>query len=317
MIDRFGPAPEVVQLVDADVPPLAPGQVRVRMLMAAINPSDLVTLSGAYRSRTVLPFVGGFEGVGVVEEVNDPGSILAPGMRVLPLGSAGAWQRYKVTEAKWCFCVDDALTDAQAATSYVNPFTAWLMTHGCADFHPKARLVLSAGKSVIALMLIRLANLQGIAPVVVLRQPVPDGFFDGLEIAQVIIAPNDADCTAELARLRPTLALDAVGGQTGQSMYQALSDGGLMIQYGLLSGQQIRLDQRPQGQVRFELFVLRNWVHAASRDAIAQTMAATTKAILEGVLASAVDQIYDLADYADAFRHEGQRGRQGKVLLRV
>jgi len=316
MIDRFGLAEEVVQLVDADIPPLAPGQVRVRMQMAAINPSDLVTISGAYRSRTVLPFVGGFEGVGVVDEVHSDGP-LTPGMRVMPLGSTGAWQRYKVTEAKWCFPVDDRLSDAQVATSYVNPFTAWLMTHGCADFHRSARLVLSAGKSVIALMLIRLANLQGIAPVVILRQPVPEGFFDGLDLTQLIVAGNDVDVTAELAAFGPTLALDAVGGQTGQSMYHALADGGLMVQYGLLSGQQIRLDQRPQGQVRFELFVLRNWVHAASHDMIAQTMAATTNAILEGTLASSVDHIFDLADYRAAFRHERQPGRHGKVLLRV
>ena len=78
-----------------DVPePDAPqrGEVIVRMLASAFNPSDAVTVSGAYASRTEFPLVPGFEGVGVVERIGPevPSALL--GRRVLPIGSAGAWQ---------------------------------------------------------------------------------------------------------------------------------------------------------------------------------------------------------------------------------
>ena len=52
---------------------------------------------------------------------------LRPGDRVLPIGSAGAWQDAKLSPASWCFCVPEALSDEAAATSYVNPLTALLM----------------------------------------------------------------------------------------------------------------------------------------------------------------------------------------------
>ncbi|WP_212128428.1 hypothetical protein [Brevibacterium sp. SMBL_HHYL_HB1] len=51
------------------------------MTASTVNPSDAVTVSGAYASRTEFPFVPGFEGVGVPAN--------AIGERVLPIGSAG------------------------------------------------------------------------------------------------------------------------------------------------------------------------------------------------------------------------------------
>ncbi len=81
-----------------DVPePDAPqgGEVIVRMLASTFNPSDAVTVSGAYASRTEFPLVPGFDGVGVVERIGPevPSTLL--GCRVLPIGSAGAWQELK------------------------------------------------------------------------------------------------------------------------------------------------------------------------------------------------------------------------------
>ena len=70
----------------------------IYLLLLLINPSDLVAISGAYRSRATLPFVPGFEGVGIVESVGPGVQQSLLGHRVLPLGSSGAWQDVKVTE---------------------------------------------------------------------------------------------------------------------------------------------------------------------------------------------------------------------------
>ncbi|NUT48369.1 MAG: alcohol dehydrogenase catalytic domain-containing protein, partial [Saccharothrix sp.] len=127
IVRSFGPAADVVE-VEAYEPP-SPGvdEVLVRMVAATVNPSDLVTISGAYRSRTSLPLVPGFEGVGVVERLGPGVTGLAVGDRVLPVGSAGAWQRVKLARARWCLRVRPELTDDQAATSYTNPLTALRM----------------------------------------------------------------------------------------------------------------------------------------------------------------------------------------------
>ncbi|KAL4969939.1 uncharacterized protein BDV14DRAFT_163857 [Aspergillus stella-maris] len=60
IVREFGSAPDVITAEAYEPHAAGPGEVRIHMLLASINPSDLVTISGAYRSRTSLPFVPGF-----------------------------------------------------------------------------------------------------------------------------------------------------------------------------------------------------------------------------------------------------------------
>ena len=319
MVRRFGPAAEVITLEDCPAPPPGPGQVRVRMRCAAINPSDLISISGAYRSRTSLPFVGGFEGLGVVEDLGAGVTGLRPGDRVLPLGSAGAWQQVKLTAADWCFAVPDALDDAQAATSYVNPMTAWLMLTEATRLTPDSRVAISAAGSVIGRMLVRLVNAQGLRPLVIVRRAASRDLLRGLSLEDVIVTDGGADCTAWLRAgwggLGPTLALDAVGGATGQAMIDALSPGGTMLHYGLLSGRPLGQDRPLRRDVRFALFALRTWVHGQPRARVAEALAATARLVADGTLASPVAQRFDLAAYRDALAAQDRPGRDGKILF--
>jgi NADPH:quinone reductase-like Zn-dependent oxidoreductase len=42
---------------------LKPGELRVRMHYSPVNASDLIPITGAYRHRTPLPAVAGYEGL--------------------------------------------------------------------------------------------------------------------------------------------------------------------------------------------------------------------------------------------------------------
>ncbi|HBZ3631962.1 TPA: alcohol dehydrogenase, partial [Klebsiella quasipneumoniae] len=91
--DRYGSPAAVLSLKRTPLAPLAGGRVRVRMRYAPVNPSDLIPITGAYRHRTRLPAVPGYEGLG--EVVAAPfGSRLTAGQRVLPLRGGGTWQRF-------------------------------------------------------------------------------------------------------------------------------------------------------------------------------------------------------------------------------
>ena len=122
--ERPGRLDEVLVWRHVDLRSPGPGEVRVRMLASTINPSDAVTVSGAYGSRTTFPFVPGFEDVGVVEEVGAGVDAALLGQRVLPIGSAGCWARSKVLDARWCLPVPDGLDDEVACFAHVNPLAA-------------------------------------------------------------------------------------------------------------------------------------------------------------------------------------------------
>src|SRR5215217_3197884 len=72
-VTEFG-GPEVLHVVDVPAEPLGPGQVRLRVQAAAVNPTDTHARSGAYAGRDPVktpPWVPGMDVAGVVAEVGD------------------------------------------------------------------------------------------------------------------------------------------------------------------------------------------------------------------------------------------------------
>ncbi len=320
IIRRFGPAREVVALEEVELAAPAAHEVIVQMERSAINPSDLITVSGAYPSRTPLPFRPGFEGVGTVVEAGSAVEGLSPGMRVLPIGTAGAWSTHKTVEARWCFRVPDRLPLDQAATMYVNPCTAWLMLHERAEIWPGQRVVVSAAASAIGGMLVRLLNRLGVAPVVTVAREASASRFEGMRVRRVL-ASGARTFAAELRDAtdggQADLVLDAVGGETGLALSQALKPGGRFIHYGLLSGAPLPAEAwRRDPGIGFELFSLRTWIHARPRRDIEALLDRVEALMADGVLASGIEAVYDLAGIGQALRHVDSERRRGKVLLR-
>jgi NADPH:quinone reductase-like Zn-dependent oxidoreductase len=319
VVRNFGAAAEVVGTERYAPDRIGPGRLRIRMRASAVNPSDIVTISGAYASRTPLPFVPGFEGMGVVEETAGDAHGLAVGDRVLPIGSAGAWQEVKVTEARWCFPVPADLADEEAATSYINPLTAWIMLHERAAPSGRTRLAVNAANSAIGRIIIRMANTLGLEPVALVRSDRAAAGLAGLGTAAVI----DATRPDAMARLReatggrgPDVALDAVGGKAGGDLAAALAPGGHLIHYGLLSGEPLPQDLRlRRPDIRLELFWLRNWIHAASREAIEQALGRMALLVRDGTAATHVEARYPLSSIREALRHNVRPGRTGKILV--
>ena len=296
-----------------------PGQVRVRMLLASINPSDLVTASGAYRSRTTLPHIPGFEGVGVIESVG-PGVLENRiGQRVLPMGSSGAWQDVKITEERWCFSVPADVTDKQAAMGYINPLSALRMVREFGSV-PSASVAVNAATSAISQMIIRMLNLAGIQPIALVRRSESKELFLNKPGISRVLCTSEPGIRHELHESTNgrglAVAWDAVGGAEGEELARALAPGGKLIHYGLLSGSPISpyiFQDCPGAQI--VLFRLRDWIHSAERHEIQSALNECFQLVQEGVAASKVAAIFPLSEIRQALEYEATPGRPGKVLL--
>ena len=88
VIDHFG-GPEVLKVVEDDIPQPGPGEVRVRVLAAGVSFSDALR-AGTYLGGPKPPFTPGYELVGVVEELGPGCSRLREGERVAVLTVWGA-----------------------------------------------------------------------------------------------------------------------------------------------------------------------------------------------------------------------------------
>jgi NADPH:quinone reductase len=77
-----GPA-DVLHLEERELPPVGPGEVRVRIALSAVNPTDTGTRSGrGVPDGVALPRVPNQDGAGVVDELGAGVADLAPGDRV-------------------------------------------------------------------------------------------------------------------------------------------------------------------------------------------------------------------------------------------
>jgi len=99
---RFG-GPEVLQVIEVEEPHAAPGQVRIAVRAAGLNPYDYKVRRGDYGDRR-FPSMQGFEFAGVVDEVGDgvvgDGVVgWKPGDAVLGFSATAAQAEYVVVPA--------------------------------------------------------------------------------------------------------------------------------------------------------------------------------------------------------------------------
>jgi NADPH2:quinone reductase len=98
-IRDFG-GPEALELMDLAVPEPGPGEVRVRMAWACVNPADWKSRAGWLRALPIykprFPLVIGLDGSGWVDKLGPGVSGPAPGTPVFGRSqhSTGAWGTY-------------------------------------------------------------------------------------------------------------------------------------------------------------------------------------------------------------------------------
>jgi len=131
-VTEFG-GPEALHLVDVPEEHAGPGQVRVRVTAATVNPTDTHAVLGAYASRdpvTQPPWVPGMDAAGVVDEVGDGVEHLAVGDSVMavvvPSGAHGGYRESLVLPADSVVRSPKGATDAEASTLPMNGLTARL-----------------------------------------------------------------------------------------------------------------------------------------------------------------------------------------------
>lgn len=316
--DSPGRLADVLTIRDVDGP-AAPGEgeVVVRMLAATVNPSDEVTISGAYGSRTSFPMVPGFEGVGAIDAIGPGVPAAALGRRVLPLGSAGNWQQYKRLGYAWCVPVPDDLPDEVACFAYINPLTATLMVDRFC--RPGVRdVVVTAATSAIGRHLAELLADRGVTPVGVVRGTPGRGVADPSRW-RAVVATNEPGWRERLrAAVGPRgadVTFDCVGGGVGGEAFALTAGHGAFVHYGLLSGAPLPAACFTDGNgARVELFRLRDIVHKDGGQHLPGLFAPVFDNLRRGRLHTAVGTRIGLGALADHVTRRAA-GRAGKILI--
>jgi hypothetical protein len=120
-IEKTG-GPEVMQLVDVDLPPPGPGEVRIRHTAIGLNFIDTYHRSGLYPVQ--LPSGLGLEAAGVVEETGEGVTHLKSGDRVAyGNGPIGAYAQARNMPANRVSKLPDEISDETAAAMMLKGMT--------------------------------------------------------------------------------------------------------------------------------------------------------------------------------------------------
>ncbi len=318
--DRFGEPTEVLQLEARPKPAPAAGEVLVGLRARPIHPSDLLTVRGRYGSLPALPATPGVEGAGVIEVVGPEVQGWQAGQRVISLGTPGTWQEYLIAPANRLIPIPDPLSDRAAAQFAINPLTAWIMTVEELDLQPGQWLLQTAAGSTVGRLVLQIAKVRGFKTINVVRRREQAAELKALG-ADEVVCTDDEDWVARVMAITGEAgvpaAVDAVGGQTGAGAAWALGQHGLMLLYGLLSGQAIPIDG---GRMLFQGSAIRGfWLQDWFRTTPAEKQRAVFAGLLErmagGEIAPPVEAEYPLKDVVQAVQHAERPGRQGKILL--
>lgn len=302
---RFGEPESVLQPETAPMPPRQPGEIRVRMLFSPVNASDLIPITGAYRHRTPLPAIAGYEGVGIVTETPAAYPTLL-GKRVLPLRGKGTWQRYVDCPAGYAVPVPDDVDSLLAARAYINPLAAQMML----DRYPPTgkTVLLTAAGSDCAVLLGQWARQAGAEAVYgIHRSPVHAQRL--AELGIVPIAQQDM-AAVNAAAARADVVYDATGGSLAETILGVMPESGTFVCYGLLSGQTFR-QQRALPRVAW--FHIRNYLDALSTEA----WQAEFQRIWPKLRASQCSDVtlYPLSEWQRALGNYREAGRTRKPVL--
>lgn len=307
------PAAEALQLVQRDCPPPAEGEVQIRMLVRPINPADLLLIDGRHVYTPTLPVPVGIEGAGVIEAVG-AGVSLAPGTLVA-VPSGGTWRERLLMAASAVLPLPADVDPELAATLSVNPFTAAGLLQG---LQPGDSVLLNAANSALGRMLLLLAKRRGLRAIALVRSLQHRDALLALGADAVLCDGPDLADQWQAAGLEPVRrALDAVAGEASARLFERVAEAGELVVYGLLGADQVHL---PAAPLIFRDVQVRGYSRLRALAALTPRQRAAVSEELIGLLRSglletAIEARYPLAEAVAAITHHRRPGRSGKILL--
>ena len=216
--------PEVLSVTDEPARGPGPGEVRIEVRAAGVNPVDYKAYSGAFGSDPArLPIRLGAEAAGVVTAVGPdaagPAGPVAVGDEVIAYRAPGAYAAELLAPAQAVVPKPATLDWAQASGLMLTGATAW---HALTvtDVHEGDTVLINGASGGVGVMAVQLAAARG-ASVVATASPARHAFLRELGATPVAYGPGLAGRMRAAAPGGVTAALDLIG--TDEAMEVSLA----------------------------------------------------------------------------------------------
>ncbi|MET7980281.1 zinc-binding dehydrogenase [Streptomyces mirabilis] len=324
-IQEYG-GPEVLRVVEAEVPAPGAGQVSIDVAYTGVNFADLKARADGYRVPA-LPFVPGLEVSGRVRALGAGVTGLAVGQEVAALTQSGAYADVVVADAVTVFPLPPGVDLRTGATLPTVLPTAYALIHTVGRLQPGETVLVQGAAGGVGTVLGQLASAAGAGAVHgVVSSAAKAEYAREHGYDEVFITSSTPPSASFVKEVREAtdgrgvdLALDPVGGETLRASLDSLAPFGRLVSFGNASGAQPWQVGQP------DLYPLALSVSGFSILTLAQTSPTELRTLTERAFQTVVDGVvslpvtaeFALPDAAKAHRLMGTRTSTGKLLLRT
>lgn len=308
--------PEVLEVVERDLPSPGPGQILIRHTAVGLNFIDTYHRSGLY--PLPYPQVIGLEAAGHVEAVGEGVTRFSVGDRVAYNGSIGAYAEAAVVPADRAVAVPDDVHLDTAAAVLLKGMTAEFLVRRCYPLKAGQAVLIHAAAGGVGQILVQWGKALGAVVIGAVGSEAKAEVVRALGADHVILYDRE-DVAARVAEITGgagvAVVYDGVGKDTFAGSLKSLARRGVLVTYGNASGPvppfaPLELSAKSAFITRPRLFD-----YIVTTDELDESAAALFEVIASGAVKINIDQRFPLAEARAA--HEALEGRRttGATIL--
>jgi NADPH2:quinone reductase len=329
VVTRHG-GPEVLQVVEEDLPEPRAGEVRVQVLAAGISGYDLMDRRHSFPGGPPVPYTPGQDIVGLVDKLGDGVSTVEMGQEVagFTFGDAGGYAEFICRPASELVPVPSGLDPAEAVCVVVNYLTAHMVLHGTAKMRRGERVLVHGAAGGTGSALLELGRLVGLE-MYGTASKVNHQLVSALGATPIDYRTEDfVERVRSLTGDGVDAVLDPIGGAWHiLRSYRALRKGGRFVGYGMAATSRAGVRAIPLSLVMLALLKLVPGGKQASMSAeiatfaqahpgwYRETLTELLDSLAAGRLKPVVADRFPLAEAARAHERLERGGYAGKLVL--
>lgn len=320
--------PEILQIVDAEIPTPKPNEVLIKIKACGLNRAELLFFQGLYFFQPEFPEQVGLEASGVVEAIGKDVTGIKIGQSVSLLPNInpteyGYIAEYALAPQEAVQPIPDNLNYIDAAAIWMSYTTAYggLVFRGGLKEDSNQTVVISAASSSVGLAAIQVAKQHGATVIATTRTSEKKKVLldQGADFVIATTEENFVKSVAEITNNKGfDIAFDPIGGSFINDLAEAASNEAIIVIYGLLSAEETPLPLVPMLIKGIRIEALHVVFHILDHpDRFLQAKTHVIHNIKSGIYTPIIDKNFDLDEIQDAYKYMESNKQKGKIIINI
>lgn len=233
VITKFG-EPEVLKLIEeSTLPEPKTGEVRVKILKASANFTDIMIRKGKYPDvKNKPPFTPGYDMVGVVDKLGEGSSVFRVGERVADMTVIGAYSEYICLPEDRLTRLPETIDSSEAVALILSYTTAYQMLHRIAKMTAGKTILIHGAGGAVGIALLQLGKLLDLKMYGTASKSKHDLVK---KLGGIPIDYKSEDFVKRIHELTidgVDAVFDPMGGESFKKSFKSLKPGGKLVGFG-------------------------------------------------------------------------------------